>query len=472
MNYKLYSCAINLIYLLSLLMVSIADVEAKKKDKTKASGAIDAKTFEILTEAQLLTETEQYDEAIAILDKVKNSDKLNSYAKAQMWNFYAFIYANQEKYQDAIKAYQRILAEADAPEGLKLTSKYTLAQLYFQLEDYQSVIDFMEKWVQDIAKPTATAHIMLAQAHYQLKSYDSSLQNILQAEKIERGEGKKIKENWLGLKAAIYFEKKDIKNTISTYEQLLALYPKVSYMRQIAGLNGELERDIKRLTTYDALYLGGHLQSETEVLNLAYMYLGQELPYKAGQIIETGMGGGVIKENLKNIETLSNAWAQANEHKKAIPTLRKAAMLSDKGILYARLAGVHFDAGNFEDAAEAANKADQKGGLKRSDSNQMLMGMAMFNAKKYENALQSFRKAKKSKKSFSAARKWEKYTLSEIKRLKILEDGEFRLKEITKETLTADENNVTAIGGDLLNRFGAANTEKTDQAIKKVSTEE
>lgn len=81
------------------------------------------------------------------------------------------------------------------------------------------------------------------------------------------------------------------------------------------------------------------------------------------------MDKGLIKKSPKNIETLANAWTQANEHKKAIPTLEKAAGLSDKGLLYARLAGVHFDAGNFLKAVDVAKKTDEKGGLKRRDNN-------------------------------------------------------------------------------------------------------
>jgi hypothetical protein len=52
------------------------DANARSKDKTKATGAIDAKTFEILTKAQELTENNQYDEAVRTLDTIKNSDKL------------------------------------------------------------------------------------------------------------------------------------------------------------------------------------------------------------------------------------------------------------------------------------------------------------------------------------------------------------------------------------------------------------
>ncbi|MBL1141094.1 MAG: hypothetical protein HND53_03600 [Proteobacteria bacterium] len=456
--------------LLGLLLIIILspfpeEVQARKKEDTKATGAIDARTFEVLTKAQELTEAGQYNEAIQTLDTIKNSDKLNSYAKSQMWNFYAFIYASQEKYKDAIGAYKKIVAEPDAPDGLKLTAKYTMAQLYFQIEDYKSVISFMEEWLKEIDEPTATAHIMLAQAYYQSKIYDPALNNLDKAIVLEAAAGKNVKENWLRMKAAIYFEKKDTKSTLKTYEKLLQHYPSMIYLRQIAGLNGELGNDRKRLTTYDAIYLHGGLQNESEVLNLAYMYLGQDIPNKAGKIIEVGMQAGLIKQSPKNVETLANAWAQANEHKKAIPALEKAASLSDKGILYARLAGVHFDAGNFKQAAEAAKLADEKGGLKRKDSNHMLMGMALFNVKQFEGALQAFRQAKDSKKSFADARKWEAYTLSELERLRALEASKFALAEKTKETLTADENNAEVIGKNML-------ADQVDNPVQQDKTEE
>ncbi len=438
-------------FLLVILVLLSTDANARRgKDKTRATGAIDAKTFEILTTAQALTENDQYGEAIQTLDTL-DREKLNSYAKSQMWNFYAFIYASQEKYKSAIDAYKKLLIEPDAPDGLKMTAKYTMAQLYFQLEDYQSVISFMEEWLREIPKPTATAHIMLAQAYYQRQSYDPALKNLNQAISIKNAEGNKVKENWLRMKVAIYFEKKDNKNVLKTYKELLHHYPKVTYLRQIAGLYGQLGNEVKRLTTFDAIYLHGALQKESEILNLAYMYLGQEIPYKAGMIIETGMQDGLVKESPKNVETLASAWAQANEHKKAIPALQKAAKMSDKGLLYARLAGVHFDAGEFVKAAKYAKQADQKGGLKRKDSNQMLMGMAFFNVKEFEAALQAFRQAKQSKKSFSDARKWEQYTLSELERLRILEESKFKLAEDTKKTLAADENNAEIIGQSMLN---------------------
>lgn len=432
--------------LCAALLLSADPGYARTKEGTKATGAIDAATFDVLMKAQELTEKEQYNAAVRELDKIKNSSKLNSYAKSQMWNFYAYIYSSQEKYREAIAAYKKIIAEPDAPEGLKLTSKYTLAQLYFQIEDYDSVISFMSQWLKQIDKPTSTAHIMLAQAYFEKKSYDLSLKNLNKAIQIRKSEGEKVDENWLRMKAAIYYDKDDMPNTLASYKELNRLYPKVSYLKQIAGLYSEVGDDQKRLTTFDSVYLYGGLSSESDVLNLVYMYLGQDIPYKAGKILEKEMNNGVVNKSTKNYETLANAWAQANEHKKAIPTLETAAKNSNKGLLYARLAGVYFDAGDFAKAAEVAKKADQKGGLKSRANNQMLLGMALFNTQQYKPALQAFRQAKQSKKSFSDARKWERYTLSELERLKQIEESAFTLKKQTEEALDADENNLEAIG--------------------------
>ena len=409
-------------------------------------GAIDARTFEQLSKAQTLAEEGQHDEAIAVLDGLKDNPRLNSYARSQLWNFYAYIHASRNQYAKAIDAYQKVLAEEDASDGLKLTAKYTTAQLYFQLEKYDECIRFMEDWLITVDDPTPTAHIMLAQAYYQKSDFDRALRNVDRAILLADKAGAKIDESWLRLKAAMYYGKKDYKNTAAVYEQMISLYPKLSYMRQLAGMYSELGEDSRRLAIYDAVYEHGGLSSENEVLNLAYMWLGQQVPYKAGRIIEAGMANGQIKENPKNIETLANAWAQANEANKAVPALRRAAELSGDGVMYARLAGVHFNAGDYDEAAAAAAKADQLGNLKSRSGNLMLMGMAYFNAAEYEPALQAFRRAKQDKTTYATAAKWESYTLAEVERLRAIEASRFELQRRTEEALDAQENNLDALG--------------------------
>ena len=433
----------NKITLLLIIAGFIAStfVMAARGEKQKATGAIDAKTFEKLMKAQELTEAGNHNEALAVLDVLKNKGKIKGYGKAQMWNFYAFIYASKEDYVNAIRAYTEVIKIEETPAALALQAKYTIAQLNFQLEKFDLCIKYMNEWLKATGRPTPTAHIMLAQAHYQLKNYDKALVNVDKAVSLETKAGRKVKENWLRLKSALYYDKGDYKNTAKTYEQLVKLYPKVNYLKQLAGMYGELGKDMRRLAVFDAIYINGDLKKSGDVLNLAYMFLGEEVPYKAAKIIEKGMNDKIIERNQKNVETLGNAWAQANQHDKAIPVLEEAAKLSSKGKLFARLAGVYFDAGDYQKAANAAKKASEKGGLKNPGNNYLLMGMSYSNLKKHESALQAFRQAKKTKSILKDARAWEKHTLREIKLIKDLERSQFELEEKTRKTLESKENN-------------------------------
>jgi tetratricopeptide (TPR) repeat protein len=430
-----------LILIINLLAVSLV---LARGDKQEATGAIDAKTFEKLMKAQELTEAGKHVEALAELDVLKNKGKIKGYGKSQMWNFYAFIYASKEDYKEAINAYQEVIKVPETPQALALQAKYTIAQLYFQLEKFDLCVKYMNEWVKATVKPTPTAYIMLAQANYQLKHYDKALTNVDKAVDLETKAGRKVKENWLRLKAALYYDKGDFKKTAETYEQLVKLYPKTNYLKQLAGMYGELGKDSRRLAVFDAIYLNGKLKKSGEVLNLAYMFLGQDVPYKAAKIIEKGMNDGIIEKNQKNIETLGNAWAQANQHDKAIPVLEKAASLSSKGKLYARLAGVYFDAGDYLKAATAAQKAADKGSIKNPGNNYLLMGMSYSNLKKHEKALQAFRQAKKTKSILKDARAWEKHTIREIKLIEDLKRTQLELEEKTKKTLESKENNKDA----------------------------
>ena len=432
---------IQIVLIIASLILSVFVQAARNDKKEKASGAIDAKTFEKLMKAQELTEEGNHDEAIAVLDVLKNKGKVSGYGKAQMWNFYAFIYASKEDYVNAVRAYTEVIAIEETPAALALQAKYTIAQLNFQLEKYDLCIKYMNEWLNEVARPTPTAHIMLAQAYYQQKNYDKALINVDKAVSLEIKAGRKVKENWLRLKSALYYDKNDYENTANTYEQLVQLYPKTNYLKQLAGMYGELGQDNRRLAVFDSIYLNGELKKSGDVLNLAYMFLGQDVPYKAAKIIEKGMNDGIIEKNQKNIETLGNAWAQANQHDKAIPVLEQAAKLSTNGKLFARLAGVYFDAGEYKKAANATKQAAEKGDLKNPGNNYLLMGMSYSNTKNFRDALQAFRQAKKTKSILKDARAWEKHTLREIKLIDDLEKSQFELEEKTKKTLESKENN-------------------------------
>ncbi len=398
-----------------------------------ASGAIDAKTFKQLTKAQNYVAKEAFDDALAVLDKLSKKKKLTSYALAQVWNYQGYVYATQGQYTNAIQSYQQVLKQEDVPEALVLNARYVLGQLYFQLEAYQDAINSLLLWVDSVKSPSAIGFIMLAQAHYQLSKYDEALDFVNKAisrqevtSKLSKSaqsksaQSKSIKasipESWLQLKAALYFAKQDMKNTVAAYEILLQHYPNPQYLKQLAGLYGELGLNRKRLTTFDAAYEHGELGKGKEQLNLAYMFLEQGLPYKAAVVLEKALRNGGLKTNLKYQTLLAGLWSQSGQHDKAIPAYQEAAKLSGDGELYARLAGVFYQAVDYASCVKASTKASAKGGLLRPGQNFLLKGLSLVNLGKFESALQAFRQAKEHKKSFKAAREWEKYTLAQLEK--------------------------------------------------------
>ena len=87
----------------------------------------------------------------------------------------------------------------------------------------------------------------------------------------------------------------------------------------------------------------------------------------------------------------------------------------------ARLGNVYLDGDQFRQAIDAINKGLKRGGVKRPDQANLVMGMAHFNLGNYDSARKAFRSAAKDKRSKQYANQWLKYVSSEEDRLKQLE---------------------------------------------------
>jgi tetratricopeptide (TPR) repeat protein len=233
------------------------------------------------------------------------------------------------------------------------------------------------------------------------------------------------KERYWGLQRVLYYEKNDYPTVISILEKLVKHYPKWSYWKQLGGMYGEREREMDRLVTTELVYLNDELKKESEVMSMAYMYLGAEVPYRAAKIIDRGMQDGIIERSAKNLEVLGTAWYQSRDLSGAVGALEAASKVADNGNLQARLAGIYLDLGRSKDAYRAASRAAKKGGVKRPDSNYLVMGNALINMNCFKDAISAFKnslKKAKDKKSKKYPRQWIKFAESEGSRLQKLRD--------------------------------------------------
>ncbi len=391
--------------------------------KTKRTQAINNKVYEKLQAAQEELEAKNTAEALKILNDLKNGSKpLNDAEMANVLNMLAYIYYSQEDYTQALSAYEKIITLPEASEGVVTQARFSVAQLYMVTDQWEKAIVALNEWSKvSTTPPSATTYMMYAQCYYQLKNYDQSLVSVEKAISLYKEKGSVPKESWYGLQRFLYYEKENYKKVVEILDELLLHYPKKEYWMQLSGMYSELKDDKKQLAAMETAFVQGMLEKEKELINVAYLFLANDVPYKAAKIIDQGMKEKKIDPTSKNLELLGNAWRQAQEVKKAIPEMARAAAKSDKGDLWTRLCSIYLDGDEFKKAIDACDKGLKKGGVKRPDTAHLVKGMAHFNLKQYDAARKEFREAAKDKRSKEYADQWIQFMNKELERQKSLE---------------------------------------------------
>ena len=408
---------------------SVAQAQGEKQAdtrETRRTPALRNNVYEKLAEAQAAAEAKDLTTAARVLDSMiagEGKKALNSYELANVYNLYAFIHYTREDYPKALRAYEQVVAQPDIPLVMEINTRYTIAQLYFVQEDWQKGVNALLKWFDMTDTPNANAYVLLAQGYYQLKDYDKALANVKKAITMYEDKGNVPKEQWYNLARFLYFEKGDTNNTVRMLEELLTHYPKKQYWVQISHMYGEQKKEKQQLAAMETAYVQDMLDKGTELVTMAYLYLNAEVPYKAARVMDKGLKAEAIEAKSKNWELVGNAWRQAQEVDKAIPAMEKAAATSDKGELYTRLGNIYLDGEEYQKAVSALNKGLQRGGVKRPDTAQLVLGMAYFNLGEYDKARKAFKEAGRDERSSKYAEQWIRYMDTEIERQQQLEQG-------------------------------------------------
>ncbi len=143
----------------------------KSKRTTKKTGAMTEKVAKKLQVAQEAIEAEQLEEGIEILNEILELRRLTDYERAQVNYFFAYVAYLKEDYRGAINYYSKVLQEEEVPEGLLSSARYTIAQLWFQLEEWEKAIRAVDDLLANSESPRPDLYILKGSALYQLKKY-------------------------------------------------------------------------------------------------------------------------------------------------------------------------------------------------------------------------------------------------------------------------------------------------------------
>jgi tetratricopeptide (TPR) repeat protein len=397
-----------------------AKQEHKSYRASKKVPAMRNRVYTQLARAQKLADDGDKTAGFAILAEVENRlDNLNGYEQAMLYNFYGFMHYANDDIDNAIGYFTKVISDEGAvPDSLLISTRYSLAQLAMQQQDYASALANLKAWEKVNAKPlTVNQEMLFAQVYYQDKQYIDSLMHIENAMRSTKKVNKDPKENWLVLQRATHYELNQPKQVTKVMEELVRLYSKPQYWLQLAGMYGEIGEEEKQVAVMEAAYQAGYITKSSEIMTLANLYQFHGAPFKAAKLLNEAIEQGTVVALEKSLDLLSRAYLSAKEPSKAITVLKKLSEIADTGKYDALLAQTYLNTEQWKSAINYADTAITKSKIEKTaayiGNMYLVKGMANFNLKGFKQSLAAFEKAERLPKIKKTAQQWAKYVVRE-----------------------------------------------------------
>ncbi len=317
-----------------------------------------AKTGEIVLEAQNFMTAEQYSAALGKLSEALALPELNSYEKAIIYQMQGASYYELDQYGPAINAFENAVNSGGLLPNEVDSTKVQIAQLLIGNGQFAEGAQRLENYLNSGGQEKPQYVEFLTQAWVQAENYSRALP---WAEKWFRNASPKERKhfdlmNFLYNNLGQTGKQADIvKQMINRWPEDKALWD--AWASMLA--NGGREQEAFEVTKM--LYLGGALNSESDLLKVVQYYSFYEMPYQAAQILEREMNAGRISRSTVQLKQLSNLFRQAREYKRAIPILEQAAKSSGEAKLYADLGEALYNEGDCSKSETAFKEAINRG---------------------------------------------------------------------------------------------------------------
>ncbi len=365
--------------------------------------------------------------------------KCNDYEKAQVFRFYAFAYYSLDNYSKAVESYRQVyLKSPNIPIAVELDALNSLSQLSYAQEKYDDALKYLSAWMELSTIVGADKYFLRGSINYSKGDKRRALDDINTAISMRESNGKIAKEQWYNLQLALNLEKEDYKTGEAILEKLVSNFSKAKWWVQYANIKGLRGKEKDQLASLDAVHVMGGLDSSRDIVNTAYLYLGNDVPYKAAEILEDGIKSKKVERNVKYLKILSNAWRSAKETDKAIATTKEAVKVAaqedkankdkkkyqpEQGNIYSDLVALYLDKDDSEAAVKAGKSALKAGNLKKPCEVHTNMGIAYVDMGKYKSAISSFQEARKDKQCRAFVNSWLRYAENEQKQKAALADS-------------------------------------------------
>jgi tetratricopeptide (TPR) repeat protein len=366
------------------------------EEEAAPSNDISAQTGKILNEAIELLNMENYQGAAAKLGTLQ-LDKLSPYERGTTERILFSVAYSQEKYDEARGHLQKAIDSGGLNAVQIDEARYQSAQLFMQEEKWREGAAALEEWFKTAATPNSAAYYLLAVAYYQLEDFNKALPPAQKA--VELMDKAKPNESWLSMLSALYLQREEYRQAVPVLQQLIAAAPdKKTYWMQLSSVYGQMEDYPNALGVMQLANNVGLVTEDSEVRRLADLLLFNDVPYRGAQVLEAAMEKKIVTLDDKLYEKLANCWIAAGEFDKSLAPLTRAAEMASSGDTFIRLGEVQVQREDWPAAIAAIQRGVDKGQLKDPPNAQLMLGIAHYNQKNYDEARPFFQRARQSEK--------------------------------------------------------------------------
>jgi hypothetical protein len=311
----------------------------------------------------------------------------NSYDHFVILRTYAYFLLSQDRNKEALTYLKKANTKRRMPEYDVFMLKFTLGQvLYVDAQRGEAKKAFLE-WVQIGTKNNfdlrPEGYATLATIYAQDEEWDDALKYITLA--LENSSI--FMESWAQLKFAIHIQKKQYMPAIDIAHELVRYKPKnKSYIEQMAGVYNVINFEEESLASLEFKLQQGLLKKSSEYINLANFYLYKRLPVDSSKVLEKGLDIGVLENNVKNNELLSNAYIVAKDFKNAIRALINVTKVSDDSKYDYRIGQIYLQNSEYKNAITFFKIARDKGWKSKPGSLELLIGICFIELDEFDKA--------------------------------------------------------------------------------------
>ena len=204
--------------------------------------------------------------------------------------------------------------------------------------------------------------------------------------------GAQPKEVWYQLMDRSFVQLNDGARRLENLEALVSSYPKPEYYSRILAIYAHDSKDDRTLmlNAYRLAFVDVGLATVGEYLGYADTALVNGSPGEAMRALERGMKDGIVPSVGTNQQTAQEAKAAVARDRKDLPADAAAAAKNPKGEVDVKVGLGFYSLGEWDQTVAAVQRGLAKGGVKRADDANMLLGAALIELGKYAEAKAAF----------------------------------------------------------------------------------